>query len=76
MDKFTLDSLKMSSRAEILTFLKKLWADDTADCPVCGSKLELLHKKVKKSNCDWQCRQCGKVLKTLDILDELNKTMP
>jgi tRNA(Ile2) C34 agmatinyltransferase TiaS len=76
MDKFTLDSLKMSSRAEILTFLKKLWADDAADCPVCGSKLELLHKKAKKSNCDWQCRQCGKVLKTLDILDELNKTMP
>ncbi len=76
MEKFTLNDLKIHSRNDVLAFLKKLWNGNGAPCPVCGNALELLHKKAKKSDCDWQCRQCGKVIRTLDILDELNKTMP
>ena len=76
MDKITLNDLKMKSRSEVLTFLKKLWNGEGTACPICGNPLELLHKKAKKSDCDWQCRHCGKIIRTLDILDELNKTMP
>ncbi|WP_080676398.1 hypothetical protein [Ruminococcus flavefaciens] len=76
MEKITLNELKMHSRKEILTFLKKLWRCEGAPCPICGSELEMLHKKAKKSDCDWQCRHCSKIIRTLDILDELNKTMP
>ncbi len=76
MEKYTLNDLKMYSRNDVLAFLKKLWNGNGAPCPVCGNSLELLHKKAKKSDCDWKCRQCGKVIRTLDILDELNKTMP
>ena len=76
MDKFTLNDLKMESRKEVLSFLKKLWNGENAPCPVCKNALELLHKKAKKSDCDWLCRHCGKIIRTLDILDELNNTMP
>ena len=72
----TLNELKMNSRSEVLTFLKKLWNGDGAPCPVCGNALELLHKKAKKSDCDWQCKTCDKVFRTLDLLDELNEKMP
>ena len=76
MEKITLNELDMSSRSEVLAFLKKLWNGESAPCPICGNALELLHKKAKKSDCDWQCRKCEKIIRTLDILDELNKTMP
>jgi predicted RNA-binding Zn-ribbon protein involved in translation (DUF1610 family) len=76
MEKITLNELKMHSRKEILTFLKKLWNGDSAPCPLCGNALELLHKKAKKSDCDWQCKTCDKVFRTLDLLDELNEKMP
>ena len=76
MEKYTLNDLKMYSRNDVLAFLKKLWNGNGAPCPVCGNSLELLHKKAKKSDCDWQCRQCEKVVKTLDILDELNQKLP
>ena len=76
MDKITLNDLKMGSRKEVLSFLKKLWNGENAPCPVCGNALEQLHKKAKKSDCDWQCRKCAKIIRTLDILDELNNTMP
>jgi len=76
MEKFTLNDLKMHSRNDVLAFLKKLWNGNGAPCPVCGNSLELLHKKAKKSDCDWKCRKCEKIIRTLDILDELNKTMP
>lgn len=65
----------MSTRNEVLMFLKKLWNGEGTGCPVCGSELELLHKKAKKSNCDWQCRSCNKAFKTIYLLDELNKKM-
>ncbi|WP_019680007.1 hypothetical protein [Ruminococcus flavefaciens] len=73
MEKITLEELKMNSRSEMLTFLKKLWKGEGAPCPLCGSDLELLHKKAKKSDCDWQCRNCGKVIRTLDLLDRINQ---
>lgn len=76
MEKITLNELKMHSRKEILTFLKKLWNGEGAPCPLCGNSLELLHKKAKKSNCDWQCKTCDKVFRTLDLLNELNEKMP
>ena len=72
MDKVLLKDLKMNSRAEVLRFLKKLWTEDGADCPFCGERLELLHKKAKKSNCDGQCKHCEKVFRTINLLDELN----
>lgn len=73
MERILLTELNMSGREEILGFLKKLWNQEGADCPVCGSRLELLHKKAKKSDCDWQCKKCGKVYKTMYLLDELNR---
>ena len=76
MEKMTLNELKMNSRSEALAFLKKLWNGESAPCPVCGNALELLHKKAKKSDCDWQCKTCDKVFRTLDLLDELNEKMP
>lgn len=72
MERILLTELNMSGREEILGFLKKLWNQEGTDCPVCGSRLELLHKKAKKSNCDWQCKKCGKIYKTMYLLDELN----
>ena len=63
----------MSSRNEVLSFLKKLWNEEKTACPMCGGELEILHKKAKKNNCDWQCKSCEKVFKTLYLLDELNE---
>ena len=73
MDRVTLNELKMGSREEVLRFLKSLWNQEKTSCPLCGNELELLHKKAKKSNCDWQCKVCNKVFKTIHLLDELNE---
>ena len=62
MERVLLKDLNMADRKEALAFLKKLW-----------NELSLLHKKAKKSNCDWQCKQCNKVYKTIHLLDELNE---
>ena len=72
MEQVHLHELKLGSREEALRFLKLLWNETPAACPLCGQALELLHKGAKKSNCDWQCRHCGKTFKTLHLLDELN----
>jgi tRNA(Ile2) C34 agmatinyltransferase TiaS len=72
MENLTLHELDMHSRNEVITFLKKLWNGESAPCPICGNALELLHKKAKKSDCDWQCKKCEKIIRTLDILNELN----
>ena len=76
MDRVRLQELKMNSRGEVLAFLKKLWKEEKADCPMCGEPLELLHKKVKKDDCDWQCKKCDKIFRTIHLLDELNEEMP
>ena len=73
MNRVTLNELKMGSRQEVLRFLKSLWNQEKTSCPMCGNELELLHKKAKKSNCDWQCKECNKVFKTIHLLDELNE---
>lgn len=76
MERVVLKELKMESRNEVISFLKKLWNREKTNCPICGSELELLHKKSKKSDCDWQCKQCNKTFKTIHLLDELNEQMP
>lgn len=75
MERVELKELKMESRNEVIRFLKKLWNLEKTNCPICGNELELLHKKAKKSNCDWQCKQCNKTFKTNYLLDELNEQM-
>lgn len=76
MERVLLEELNMYNRKEVLIFLKKLWNQEKTSCPICGSELELLHKKAKKNNCDWQCKICNKIYKTIHLLDELNEQMP
>lgn len=76
MERVLLEELNMHNRKEVLIFLKKLWNQEKTSCPICGSELELLHKKAKKNNCDWQCKICNKIYKTIHLLDELNEQMP
>lgn len=75
MERATLKELNMTTREEVLTFLKKLWNHEKANCPICASELEPLHKKAKKNDCDWQCKKCDKSYKTIYLLDELNGQM-
>ncbi|MBR6477879.1 MAG: hypothetical protein IKS85_05465 [Lachnospiraceae bacterium] len=76
MERVGLRELKMSSREEVLAFLKKLWKEEKVNCPMCGEPLELLHKKAKKDNCDWQCKRCNKVFRAIHLLEEVNREMP
>ena len=76
MKKVTLSELNMSSRGEVIAFLKSLWNEKPAPCPICGSGLTLLHKKAKKNSCDWQCVSCDRVFRTIDLMDEMNQKMP
>ncbi len=73
MERTTLGELGFTTRDEALRFLKKLWREEEADCPVCGRILEPLHRKAKKDNCDWQCRNCGRIYRTIHLLDEINE---
>ncbi len=75
MNRVVLKELNMKTRNDILLFLKKLWNNEDTDCPICGNKLEILHKKAKRNYCDWQCKKCNKVFKTIYLLDELNGEM-
>ena len=76
MDRVILNDLNFENRNEALNFLKSLWKYEKSECPICGSKLELLHKKAKNNNCDWQCKSCNKIYKTIYLLDEINEKMP
>ena len=61
-----------NTRKETIAFLKKLWLKEPAVCPKCGSgTLEHLHKKAKKSDCDWKCPACGEIYRTIGILKNL-----
>ncbi len=73
MEHEVLKELGMKDREEVIIFLKKLWSEQPAQCPKCGSTLEILHKKAKKSNCDWKCPQCNEIYRTINILDRLNE---
>lgn len=72
MEKDVLKRVNMNSRDEALAFLKSMWNEAPAPCPYCGGKLDFLHKKAKKSNCDWICSSCGERFDTIKILNELN----
>ena len=76
MERVLLRELGFKTRNETLAFLKRLWRQEKAACPICGNELELLHKKAKKSDCDWQCKNCNKTYKTMYLLDEINAQMP
>ena len=72
MEKAILGKLKMNSRDEAVSFLKSLWNEEPQPCPLCDGKLDFLHKKAKKSNCDWICTVCGERYDTIKILKQLN----
>ena len=72
MEKDILNRLKLNSRDGAVSFLKSLWSEIPQSCPVCGGKLDFLHKKAKKSNCDWICTICGERYDTIKILKQLN----
>ena len=73
MEKDILDKFKMNSRDEAVSFLKSLWREEPKSCPLCGGKLDFLHKKAKKSNCDWICTACGERYDTIKLLNQLNE---
>ena len=75
MERVLLRELGFKTRNEALTFLRRLWRQEKVACPICGNELELLHKKAKKSDCDWQCKNCNKTYKTMYLLDEINEQM-
>ena len=72
MEKDMLKKLKMENREEAVIFLKSLWNESPQSCPLCGGRIDFLHKKAKKSNCDWVCTVCGERYDTIKILKYLN----
>lgn len=76
MVRVKLEELGFVNRDEAVSFLKKLWSREQTECPICGNNLELLHKKAKKKECDWQCSKCNKTYKTIQLLDEINEQIP
>lgn len=67
-----LSKYHFSSRDDALKFLKSLWNEKPQLCPLCKGQLGYLHKKAKKSNCDWVCTACGERYDTMDMLNQLN----
>ena len=60
------------NRENEVSLLKNLWTSQPTKCPKCGrAVLEHLHKKAKKSDCDWKCPACGEVFRTIHMLKEL-----
>lgn len=72
MKKEILDWVDRSSRDEVVLFLKSLWSEKPQPCPLCGGELNFLHKRAKKSNCDWICTVCGERYDTIKMLNRLN----
>ena len=55
-----------------VALLKKLWTAQAVTCPKCsGATLENLHKKAKKSDCEWKCPACGEIYRTIRMLKNL-----
>jgi len=60
------------NRESEVKLLKRLWTSQETVCPRCGEAvLEHLHKKAKKSDCDWKCPACGEIYRTINMLKEL-----
>lgn len=76
MQRARLEELNMRTREEVIYFLKQLWNSEQTNCPICGNELTLLHKKAKKSNCNWQCKNCDKRFDTISLMNEMNDKMP
>lgn len=61
-----------SCREDEVNLIKRLWNSQPTICPKCGNAtLEYLHKKAKRSECDWKCPLCGEVYRTVKMLKEL-----
>lgn len=59
-------------REDEVNLIKRLWDSQPTTCPKCGNAtLEYLHKKAKRSDCDWKCPSCGEVYRTVKMLKEL-----
>ena len=72
-EKSVLERMHMRTREEAVAFLKSMWNETPHPCPYCRGQLDFLHKKAKKSNCDWICTGCGARFDTIKILMELNE---
>jgi hypothetical protein len=72
MEKDIMNWIEISDRDEVVRFLKSLWSEKPQPCPICGGELGFLHKKAKKSNCDWICTVCNQRYDTIKILKQLN----
>ncbi|MCF2616024.1 hypothetical protein JQM68_02305 [Oscillibacter valericigenes] len=60
------------SRDTEIALMKKLWRGEKAVCPKCGKgTLVHLHRKAKKSACDWKCPSCGEIYRTITMLKRL-----
>ena len=76
MKRTALNDLNMNTREEVLSFLRTLWDDKNPVCPLCGNELKLLHSKAKKDDSDWQCTNCNRSFRSINLLVELNEKMP
>ena len=70
-----LSKYHFTSRDDALKFLKSLWNEAPQPCPLCNGQLDYLHKKAKKSNCDWVCTACGERYDTMDMLNQFNAAL-
>ncbi len=62
----------MNTREEEVVLLKKLWREEPVTCPKCSAGILVhLHKKAKKSNCDWKCPVCGEIYRTINMFKDL-----
>ena len=62
----------MNNREKEVQLLKDLWCKRPVTCPKCGEAiLEHLHKKAKKSDCEWKCPACGEIFRTVRMMKEL-----
>ena len=60
------------TRDEEVAFLKRLWVSTLTICPKCNkAEFVTLHKKAKKSDCDWKCPEYGEIYRTIGMLKEL-----
>ncbi|MBE5959607.1 MAG: hypothetical protein E7254_12195 [Lachnospiraceae bacterium] len=64
--------MEKNDRDEVVRFLKSLWNEKPQPCPFCGGELDFLHKKAKKSNCDWICTVCKQKYDTIEMLKRIN----
>ena len=61
-----------NNRDTEVAMLKKLWRGEAVICPKCGNgTLVHLHKKAKKSDCDWKCPECKEIYRTISMLKQL-----